>query len=130
MQAAFSAIMGQGQWIIVGSLIAFLLGQLVDAQVFYRIKKITGGSKIWLRATLSTAISQFIDSFVVLYIAFVIGPPKWPLDLFLAVGTVNYTYKFVVAIFLLPLLYFIHFLIIRYLGKEKAEEMKQIALED
>ena len=130
MQTAFGAIMGQGQWIIVGSLIAFLIGQLVDAQVFHRIKSITGNNRIWLRATISTAVSQFIDSFVVLYIAFVLGPPKWSISLFLAVGTVNYCYKFVVAILLLPLLYFMHFAIVKYLGEDQASKMKSEAMID
>src|SRR5690606_23928250 len=95
MQAAFSNIFGQGNWIIVGSLTAFLVGQLVDVLVFHRIKRATGEKWFWLRATGSTLISQFLDSFVVLYIAFVIGPAKWSYDLFLSVGIVNYIYKFV-----------------------------------
>ena len=30
MQAAYAAIFGQGMWIIAGSVVAFLIGQLVD----------------------------------------------------------------------------------------------------
>ncbi len=70
MDFAFNRIFGQGQRIILGSLSAFLLGQLVDVFVFHRMKKITGNKKLWLRATGSTIVSQFVDSFVVLYIAF------------------------------------------------------------
>ncbi len=127
-QAAFKVIFGQGMWIIVGSLVAFLVGQLIDAFVFYKVKKLTGNQKIWLRATASTVVSQFIDSFVVLYIAFVIGPAKWPLSLFFAVGVVNYTYKLLIAILLIPFLYLVHYTIDKYLGSEQAESMKSIAL--
>jgi uncharacterized integral membrane protein (TIGR00697 family) len=127
MQVAFANIFGQGMWIIVGSLVAFLIGQLVDVLVFYRIKKMTGDKYIWLRATGSTLISQFIDSFVVLYIAFVIGPQHWEIGLFLAVGTVNYVYKFVMAIILTPGIYGAHFMIDKYLGKERAEALKREA---
>jgi uncharacterized integral membrane protein (TIGR00697 family) len=42
MQAAYSGIFGQGMWIIVGSLVAFLVSQLVDVFVFQKIKKVTG----------------------------------------------------------------------------------------
>jgi uncharacterized integral membrane protein (TIGR00697 family) len=63
MQVAFSAVYGQGLYIIVGSIIAFLVGQLIDALVFQRIKRITDGRYIWLRATASTIVSQLIDSF-------------------------------------------------------------------
>lgn len=117
MDHAFNTIFGQGLWIIVGSLIAFLIGQLVDVYVFHYLRSITGNSKIWLRATGSTLISQFIDSFVVLLIAFYLGA-GWDLSLVLAIGVVNYIYKFFIAILLTPLLYLLHFLIDRYLGKE------------
>ena len=83
---------------------------------------------IWLRATGSTLVSQFVDSFVVLYIAFVIGPAKWSLSLFLAVGIVNYIYKFVVAVLLTPVIYFAHAMIDRYLGEEIATKMKKEAM--
>lgn len=129
MQAAFSSIFGQGNWIIVGSLVAFLIGQIVDVLVFHRIKKITGDKYIWLRATGSTLISQFLDSFVVLYIAFVLGPAKWSFDLFLNVGLVNYAYKFIMAIALTPLIYLAHFLIDKYLGVTLSTKLKLEAME-
>jgi uncharacterized integral membrane protein (TIGR00697 family) len=84
---------------------AFLVGQLIDVTVFQRIRAATGERLIWLRATGSTAVSQLVDSFIVLYIAFVLGPQQWPIPLFLAVGTVNYAYKMAMAIALIPLLY-------------------------
>jgi hypothetical protein len=122
MDLAFNTIFGQGLWIIAGSITAFLIGQLVDVTVFYFLKRKTGNPKIWLRATGSTLVSQFIDSFVVLFIAFYIGA-GWELELVLAIGIVNYMYKFSVAVILIPVLYVIHYLIDIYLGKEKAEEL-------
>ncbi|MGH8106489.1 MAG: queuosine precursor transporter, partial [Arenimonas sp.] len=83
-QAAFAVIFGQGLWTIAGSVVAFLLGQLIDVSVFHKIRRMTGEKKAWLRATGSTAVSQLVDSFVVLYIAFVLGPQKWSMDLFYA----------------------------------------------
>ncbi len=126
-QAAFSVIYGQGAWIIVGSIIAFLVGQLIDALVFHRLRKWTGDRLIWLRATGSTVVSQLIDSFVVLYIAFVIGA-DWSLSQFFAVGTVNYSYKFFVAILLTPIIYLAHYTIDWYLGKDLSEALRQRAV--
>ncbi len=128
MQTAFSAIFGQGAWIIVASIIAFLVGQIIDAMIFHQLRKMTNNEKVWLRATGSTIVSQFIDSFLVLYIAFVLGPPQWPISLFLAVGVVNYAYKFSVAVLLTPLIYASHHLIDNFLGKELAETMKRKAI--
>jgi len=122
MDRAFDAIFGQGLWIIAGSLVAFLIGQLVDVYVFHFLRSFTGSSKIWLRATGSTLVSQFIDSFVVLLIAFYFGA-GWDLSLVLAIGLVNYIYKFTVAVFLTPLLYLLHSLIDGYLGKELSDKL-------
>ena len=123
MDLAFRRIFGQGLWIIVGSLVAFLVGQIIDVMVFHRIKKATGEKKVWLRATGSTMVSQFIDSYVVLIIAFYVGA-DWDLVRVLAIGTVNYIYKFSLAILLTPLIYLGHYFIDRYLGKDKAAQMK------
>lgn len=122
MQQAFQAIFGQGLWIILGSMVAFLIGQFVDVFTFRFLKRFTKGKSIWLRATGSTLISQFIDSFVVLYIAFGIGA-DWSWSLIISVCTLNYIYKFCSAILLTPLIYLAHFLIVQYLGKDLANEM-------
>ena len=127
MQAAFSNIFGQGLWTIGGSLTAFLIGQLIDVTVFHAIRKRTGERGVWVRATVSTVISQFIDSFVVLYIAFVLGPQHWSISLFLAVGIVNFTYKFCAAIVMIPLLYVVRRWIEAYLGTETAERLRREA---
>lgn len=122
MDKAFHVIFGQGLWIIIGSLVAFLVGQLVDVFVFHVLRKRTGESKIWLRATGSTLVSQFIDSFVVLFIAFYIGA-NWDFTLVLAIGMVNYMYKFFIAVVLTPLLYIAHNIIDKYLGIEEAKRL-------
>jgi uncharacterized integral membrane protein (TIGR00697 family) len=127
MQAAFASIFGQGLWTIGGSITAFLVGQLVDVVVFHRIRRATGDRFVWLRATGSTAVSQLIDSFIVLYIAFVLGPQQWPIPLFLAVCTVNYLYKMSMAIALIPLLYLGRRLIRAYLGAPAAAELRAAA---
>lgn len=124
LQRAYGYVFGQGMWTIVGSIVAFLIGQLIDVAIFHRIRLRTGERWIWLRATGSTAVSQFVDSFVVLYIAFVIGPQQWPFPRFLAVGSVNYGYKLTAAIALIPLIYIARRLIEGYLGAELADRMK------
>lgn len=127
MQAAFANVFGQGLWTIAGSMVAFLLGQLIDVTVFHRIRRVTGERWVWLRATGSTAVSQLIDSFVVLYIAFVIGPQHWPTSLFLAVGTVNYGYKLLMAVLMIPLIYLVRRWIHNHLGHEHAAELARVA---
>jgi len=125
MQNAFSGIFGQGMKIIVGSLVAFLVSQLVDVYVFHRIKKATGDKKIWLRATGSTLVSQFIDSYIVLFIAFG-GKFSW--QQILAIGVVNYCYKAALAIILTPAIIVAEKRIEKYVGSATAKKMKLAAM--
>ncbi|MEN9568914.1 MAG: hypothetical protein RL172_145 [Bacteroidota bacterium] len=134
--AAFRGIFGQGAWIIIGSMVAFLVGQVLDVLVFHRIKKVTGENKVWLRATGSTMVSQLVDSFVVLFIAFYVGKriqtgqgEPWSLHQVLVTGTGNYIYKFVIALLLTPVIYWLHAIINRYLGQDRAAELRKAAMQ-
>lgn len=126
MDFAFNKIFGQGNRIILGSLTAFLLGQLVDVFIFQKLRKVTGSKMLWLRATGSTLISQLVDSFVVLFIAFY---GIFSNSQIVAIGITNYIYKFIVAILLTPLVYLGHYVIDKYLGKEEAKKISEEASE-
>ncbi|MDZ4823521.1 MAG: queuosine precursor transporter [Flavobacteriales bacterium] len=110
----YNAVFGQAPWIIVGSIIAFLFAQLLDTTLFAYLKTKTGNRMIWLRATGSTFISQFFDTFIVAYIGFVL-PGKWSWDLYFEITPVSYALKLIIALALTPLIYVGHFGIRRYL---------------
>lgn len=121
---AFTAIFGQGMWIIAGSITAFLVGQIVDVKIFQTIKRTTGDKALWLRATGSTLVSQLVDSFVVIFIAFYLNPNyHWTWQMVAAIGLVNYTYKFFVALLMTPVLYGVHAIIDNFLGEDLAKRM-------
>lgn len=128
MQAAFAQVLGQGMNIIFASLTAFLVGQLADATVFKKIKQITGEKGIWMRATVSTLVSQLIDTICVsyIYLYFSLG---FSFPRVTAIALTGYLYKFSVAILCTPIIYLVHHLIEEYLGKSKAAEMKKAALQ-
>jgi queuosine precursor transporter len=128
---AFNRIFGTGMWIIIGSLTAFLVSQLLDAYFFQQFKKATGNRLVWLRATGSTVISQLFDSFIILIIVFYIGADpahRWSWSQIAAIGLMGYFYKVLTAIVLTPMLYFVHTLITNYLGAETAERLKKSAI--
>jgi len=127
MQQAYSGIFGQGMWIIVGSIIAFLVSQIVDVTVFHRIKRATGDKWVWLRATGSTIVSQIVDSFIVLFIAFKLGN-NWSWQQVFAIGVMNYIYKATMAIVLTPLIYIVEHRIEKYVGHDAARKMKLAAM--
>lgn len=114
----FRAVFGQSQWIIIGSVVAFLISQLVDVYMFWIFRRATGGKMIWLRATGSTAISQLIDTFVVQFVAFVI-PKVWTLEELLVNASWGYAFKLLVAVGMIPLIYAGHYLIRLFLRREE-----------
>ncbi|MDH4070043.1 MAG: queuosine precursor transporter [Ignavibacteria bacterium] len=121
---AFNTVFGASTRIIVGSLTAYLIGQLVDIAVFHWVRQKTGSRMLWLRATGSTVVSQLIDSFVVLFIAF---SGVLSVDQIVEIGFTNYIYKFLIAVGITPLLYLLHGVIDRYLGMEQAKKMMEEA---
>lgn len=127
--AQFYAVFGQSLWIIVGSLVAFLISQFIDVSIFWLLRDKTGGKMIWLRSTGSTIISQLIDTFVVLGIAFWL-PGKMTTSVFLNAALTGYTFKLIIAIVLTPLIYVGHAAIEKYLGDEASHQViKKVAEE-
>jgi queuosine precursor transporter len=137
MNASYNGIFGQGMGIIIGSLAAFLFAQLLDVMIFHRIKAITGEKWLWLRSTGSTLFSQLADTFIVTSIAFYFYPmlvkgngEPWSINQLLTVCTGGYLYKFTVAVLMTPVIYGVHELIEKYLGKDLAADMKRRATEN
>lgn len=127
MQDAYRQALGQSWAIVVASLCAFAIGQLIDVMVFAWLRRATGGRMLWLRAQGSTLVSQVIDTFVVIYLAFVVIPALVGGDMFrmgggqaFTVSVTNYIYKFAIAVAATPILYLVHWLVDRWLGHEEA----------
>ena len=121
---SFNNVFGTSRAIIIGSIIAFVVSQFVDLTVFNVLKKHTGAQKLWLRATGSTIISQLIDTYIVLYIAFVL-PEKWTFEQYLNVAGSNYFYKLLIAVASTPIIYVVHYVIDLYLtAPEKSLKAK------
>ena len=110
----FNGVFGQSMWIIVGSITAFMVSQLIDVSIFHFVKNRTGGKMIWLRSTGSTLISQLFDSFIVLGIAFWMTG-KMTTEIFIASALTGYFVKMIIAIVLTPLIYLGHSIIEKYI---------------
>ena len=116
---AFTTVFGTTGRIIFGSMTAYLIGQLVDIHLFHRLRKLTAGRMLWLRATGSTFGSQFIDTFVVLGVAFW-GQLRFQ-DI-LAITLFNYAYKFIIAVVITPIIYLAHWGMDRYLAHDGEDQ--------
>lgn len=121
---AFNTVFGASGRIILGSLVAYLVGQLVDITLFHWLRKLTEGRMLWLRATGSTFGSQFLDTLIVLTVAFA-GELRF--QEILAITLFNYSYKFIIAIVITPIIYLFHWVMDRYLGHQTAREMLEQA---
>lgn len=119
-EEAFNTVFGATGRIIFGSITAYLIGQLADITLFHWLRKLTEGRMLWLRATGSTFGSQFLDTLIVLTVAFA-GQLRF--QEILAITLFNYSYKFIIAIVITPFIYAAHWAMDRYLGHERAEEM-------
>jgi len=133
--ASFKRVFLQSQWIIVGSITAFLLAQLIDVAIFWMVRRRTGHRYLWLRATGSTLVSQLVDTFVVGFIGlylpwrFGVSKSKDPITfaVFLNTSASGYIFKFAVAIAVTPLLYVVHAIIDRYLGRAADRIVETVA---
>lgn len=130
--AAYESVFLQSQWIIAGSITAFLLAQLLDVTVFRFLRRRTGPAALWLRATGSTVVSQLVDTLVVgfigLHLPHLLDPTKgYPLGTVLSAAGSSYAFKFLVAVLSTPVLYAVHAGIDRYLGPEAARMADEAA---
>ncbi len=87
---------------VFGSLIAYLISQSFDVWIFHRIKQATAGRHLWLRNTLSTLLSQLVDT--VIY-----GLIVWwglvSLSTALQLAAAKYVFKFAIAVIDTPFIY-------------------------
>lgn len=67
---AYSIIFNYVPRIVIASLIGFLGGELSNAWVMVRIKKLTKGKHLWLRTIGSSAIGYIFDTVIFVIIAF------------------------------------------------------------
>jgi queuosine precursor transporter len=116
-QDAFDNVLGNANRIFVASLIAYLVGQLVDIAIFQSAKRLTQSRHIWLRSTGSTLISQLIDTLIVTYVAFYGKITTAQLH---QAATTSYIVKVLLAIGLTPVIYALHALIHRRMHLEEA----------
>lgn len=128
VQSAFQIALGSTWAIVVASLCAFSVSQFVDATVFTYLRHRTGGKLLWLRSQGSTVVSQLIDTFVVIFLAFwlipvLLGNEHWTTGQVVSVSATNYVYKFVIAVGITPLLYVAHALVERWLGRDLAHAL-------
>jgi uncharacterized integral membrane protein (TIGR00697 family) len=104
---------------VTASMIAYLIAQLVDVQVFHYWKKLTRGKHLWLRNNGSTLVSQLVDTVAVILITYWLkalpidpdAPASTVISTLLVFIFTGYTFKLAVALLdTLPFYFGVHWL--------------------
>lgn len=101
-QSEFETILGGSFRIIIASLVAYVISQNLDVNIFHKLKEKHGSKKLWIRNNSSTMISQLVDTTIFITIAFY---GVMPLNVLLGLIVTQYLFKLVVSILDTPLVY-------------------------
>lgn len=112
-QGQFEAVFKSGMRMLIASIIAFFISQMHDVFAFEYIKKKTKGKFLWIRNNLSTMVSQGIDTFVFMFLAFYMATPDHTAGYVVALALPYYGLKILLSAIDTPFVY----LGVRWLGK-------------
>jgi len=115
LQPAIEILFGNTWRIVVGSIVAFWVGDFVNSYVMAKLKVLTQGKKLWMRTIGSTVLGQGIDSILFYPIAFA---GIWTFDTLLAVIVFNWAFKVTVEIVMTPVTY----AVVNWLKKAEGED--------
>lgn len=118
----FTKVFGATVVAVFASMMAYLLAQYIDIQIFHFWKRLTKGRHLWLRNNFSTFLSQFVDTFTVLFLLCSFGKIEW--DLFGPLLLSGFLFKVLVAALDTPFLYAAVYTLRAKLGLKGAEEFK------
>ncbi len=106
MQNAYESVFTLPGILILASMTAYLVAQVVDVKIFHLLKRITSGKHLWLRNNLSTSVSQLIDTVIVnsifLYIGLGLG-----LNIIFQIIVTTYVFKIIIALLDTPIVYLV-----------------------
>jgi hypothetical protein len=101
----FNKVFGFTFIAVAASLSAYLLAQFLDVQIFHFWKRLTKGKYLWFRNNASTFSSQFVDTFVVLFLLCSFKVIEWDRFGYLLLN--GYLFKVMVAMLDTPIIYVI-----------------------
>ncbi len=106
MQTAFESVFTLPGTLVLGSMTAYLVAQLLDVRLYHFWRRVTDGKHMWLRNNGSTWVSQLVDTLIVnsIFLGFGLGIP-WGV-VFEIIVTI-YVFKVALAALDTPLIYLV-----------------------
>ena len=117
----FNQVFGLSGAAVFASMMAYLFAQYIDVRVFHFWKKITHGKHLWLRNNASTMFSQFIDTFVVLFLLCYFNVIAW--DMFAQLLLNGFLFKVAFAAIDTPIIYGLLYLARKRFNLEFGQEL-------
>ncbi len=99
----FTSVFGNTIVAVFASMMAYLLAQFVDIQLYHFWKNLTKGKYLWIRNNFSTFSSQLIDTFTVVLLLCSFGEIPW--DKFTGLVISGFIFKIIIAFLDTPFLY-------------------------
>ena len=109
LQNEYQTILSISGNIIIASIVAFSISQLLDIMVYQKIKEWSQGKWLWLRSNISTYLGQAIDSTIFVLIVFQSSSQK------LSILTGSILVKIILSFLMTPVVYLIVIIANRYL---------------
>jgi len=120
--ALFGKVFGATAIAVFASMVAYLLAQYIDIQIFHFWKRLTKGKHLWLRNNFSTFLSQFVDTFSVLFLLCSFGKIDW--ELFGGLLLSGFLFKVLIAALDTPFLYAAVYGLRNMFNLKPAEELR------
>jgi hypothetical protein len=118
----FSTVFGNTIVAVFSSMMAYLLAQFVDIQIYHFWKRLTKGRHLWLRNNFSTFSSQLIDTTSVVLLLCFFGEIEW--ERFTGLVLSGFLFKALIALLDTPILYLMVYGSRRYFRLEVNEEIE------
>jgi uncharacterized integral membrane protein (TIGR00697 family) len=117
----FSTVFGNTAIAVFASMLAYLLAQLIDIQIYHFWKRLTKGKHLWLRNNFSTFFSQFVDTLTILLLLCSFGIIEW--SRFKGLLVAGFLFKVMIAALDTPFLYLGVYLFRKRFGLKINEEI-------
>mgnify|MGYP001426394774 CR=1 FL=1 len=118
----FNLVFGNTSLAVGASMFAYLCAQLIDIKIYHFWKGLTKGKFLWLRNNLSTIPSQFLDTFLILFLLCWGGAIEW--ERFTGLFFQGFLFKIIIAIIDTPIIYLCVFLLRKRFHLSIGEELK------
>nr|WP_299031080.1 queuosine precursor transporter [uncultured Tenacibaculum sp.] len=119
----FTKVFGLSPLAVLASMLAYLAAQFIDIRIFHFWKRLTKGKHLWLRNNFSTFLSQFIDTFTVLFLLSSFKILPW--SIFGSLLLSGFLFKVIIAAVDTPVLYVIVYWFRKKFGLKIGEEITE-----